>query len=65
MPINLEINAITGTSPYDIYICDTSLSNCIYISTITTLDLTPGPYPFPIPLIYQNTTNLVLKIVDD
>lgn len=62
MPVNLDISSITGTSPYDIYVCDTGFTSCIYISTITTGDLT---YTFSVPNFLLNNTNQVLKIVDD
>lgn len=62
MPVNLDITSITGSSPYDIYLCDTGLTSCIYISTITTGDLT---YTFSVPNILLNNNNQTLKIVDN
>lgn len=62
MPVNLDITAITGTSPFDIYLCDTGFTSCVYIDTITTGDLT---YTFPVPSLLINNTNQVLKVVDD
>jgi hypothetical protein len=62
MPVNLDITAISGTSPFDIYLCDTGFTSCVYIDTITTGDLT---YTFSVPSLLINNTNQVLKVVDD
>jgi hypothetical protein len=62
MPVNLDITAISGTSPFDIYLCDTGFTSCVYIDTITTGDLT---YTFSVPNLLINNTNQVLKVVDD
>jgi hypothetical protein len=44
MPIQITINAMTGSSPYDVYLCDSQIINCFYITTITSL-----PYVFDVP----------------
>lgn len=61
MPINIDISAVSGVSPYDIYLCNTGLTSCVYIDTITTGDLT---YTFTVPSLLQNIPNQVLKVVD-
>jgi len=35
MGLEVTINGITGTSPYDLYICQPNGSGCFYISTIS------------------------------
>jgi hypothetical protein len=30
----ITITSLTGTEPYDIYLCNNSYGNCIYINTI-------------------------------
>lgn len=60
MAIQVTINAITGTSPYDVYICQSNGTGCFYISTVTTL-----PYVFDIPEPYNTATSYMLKIVDN
>lgn len=60
MPINVTINAITGQSPYDIYICQPDGTSCFYINTITTL-----PYSFDIPSPYDLGDEYMLKVIDD
>ena len=49
MPTNITINNVTGAQPFDIYVCDSPITTCIYVSTINTVDI---PYSFDIPLIY-------------
>ena len=50
MPTNITINNVTGAQPFDIYVCDSPITTCIYVSTINTVDI---PYSFDIPLIYS------------
>lgn len=63
MPSQITINAITGTSPYNITLCDTDpvSPTCVWIAQITDLDL---PYTFSPPLSLQYVTNFLIKIVD-
>jgi hypothetical protein len=60
MPAKIIINNITGATPFDIYICDNPITNCIYINTISTL-----PYEFNIPSIMENQDDYNLKVIDD
>jgi hypothetical protein len=62
MPNYITIDSITGQSPYNVYLCDVSFANCIYINTITDLDI---PYTFEAPPLYDNTTNIVIRSVDN
>jgi hypothetical protein len=62
MPIDITINDITGQTPYDIYICDTGSTTCIYVSTINVGDL---PYDFTVPQFFTNLDRFNLKIIDD
>jgi hypothetical protein len=59
MAIQVTINSLTGTSPYDVYVCDSVLTNCVYIATI---NLTPYVFDVPAPLDAQ--TELCVKVVD-
>ena len=61
MPTYVEISSVTGTSPYNIYICDTDLVSCTWISTITSGEL---PYSFELPFIYLNYPDFAVKVVD-
>jgi hypothetical protein len=62
MPIDITINDISGQTPYDVYICDTGSTYCVYVSTINYVDL---PYTFQVPIVYQNETNFNIRVVDD
>jgi len=61
MPNYITIDSITGQSPYNIYLCDVSFANCIYMNTITDLDI---PYTFEAPPLYDNTSSIVIRSVD-
>jgi hypothetical protein len=62
MPIDITINNISGSTPFDVYVCDTGYTSCIYVSTIVSGDL---PYTFEIPPVYSSLTDFIVKIVDD
>lgn len=62
MPIDITIDNITGSTPFDIYVCDTGMTSCVYVSTINSGDL---PYTFEVPIIYANSTELNLRVIDD
>ena len=59
MAIQVTIESLTGTSPYDVYICDDSLSGCVYISTISS-----APYIFDVPAPLDVQTELCVKVID-
>ncbi len=60
MSINVNISSIVGTSPFDIYICQTGGTGCFYINTIETTS-----YSFDIPQPYDTNTSYMLKIIDN
>jgi hypothetical protein len=61
MAIQVTINSITsGTSPYNVWVCDTCFGTCQYIDTITTL-----PYNFSLPSVYETYSSYVIKIIDN
>jgi hypothetical protein len=62
MPTDITINNISGFTPFDVYVCDTGYTTCIYVSTITSGDL---PYTFEIPPVYNTLTNFVVRVIDD
>ena len=61
MAVQVTVNNITGSTPYQVYVCDSTLSSCIYISQIQSIDL---PYNFIIPQPFENLINYSIKIVD-
>lgn len=59
MAVQVTINGITGTTPFDIYICQNNGTGCFYISTINST-----PYVFDIPEPYNTSSTYMLKVVD-
>jgi len=60
MSLIVNITNITGSSPYDIYICQSGGTGCFYITTITSV-----PYSFVIPEPYDMSDSYMLKIIDN
>ena len=60
MPKVVTINDITGSSPYNIYLCDNPETVCVYVDTISTL-----PYTFNIPTLLESQNDYTLKVEDD
>ena len=61
MPLEVTISTIAGTSPYNVYICDSPVTNCFYMTTINDGDL---PYTFTIPEVLSTMSEYTLKITD-
>jgi hypothetical protein len=59
MAVQVTIDSIIGTAPFDVYICQSNGSGCFYITTITTT-----PYVFDIPSPYDTSSSYMLKLVD-
>jgi hypothetical protein len=59
MDIEVNINSITGQSPYDVYLCQTGGTDCFYMTRISNV-----PYSFKIPTPYNNSYSYMLKIID-
>jgi hypothetical protein len=58
--ISVNILGITGQSPYDIYVCQSSINDCIYINTIS-----GTTYSFELPKPFDNNVQYILKVVDN
>ncbi len=58
--IQVTIDAITGQTPYDIYVCDSNELNCFWITTTSTI-----PYTFIIPPPYDVMETFCIKAIDD
>lgn len=59
MSVTVSITAITGQSPYDIYLCQSGGTSCFYMYTTSTI-----PYSFVIPSPYDQSSSYMLKIID-
>jgi hypothetical protein len=62
MPVQVTLNSLTGTSPFDVYICQFNLTGCFYIDTITSSNI---PYVFDIPAPYDTAESYCVKVVDN
>lgn len=60
MAQEIQINNITGNTPFNIYLCDGLLSGCTYIVTINTF-----PYILEIPAPYSGYTDYCIKVIDN
>ena len=61
MPNYVQINTISGTPPYTIFVCDQTFTYCFPVVgpiTITT------PYTFMVPSPLTNVTDLIVQIYD-
>jgi hypothetical protein len=61
MSNSIQINSISGNPPYDIYVCDQTISYCYLVTGST---LIPTPYLFDVPSPLDSTTPIILKLVD-
>ena len=61
MSCNIQINSISGTSPFNIYMCDVGLYQCIFLQTETS-----PTYPIELnpPTTLIGTTSFIIKIID-
>ena len=57
----ITINYIVGLEPFNIYLCDNTFNNCMYIDTLTYADI---PYNFLVPSIYLSMTEVGVKAID-
>jgi hypothetical protein len=60
MPKIITINDITGSTPFNVFLCDNPVTVCVYVDTISTL-----PYSFQIPTILENQDDFNLKVEDN
>lgn len=62
MPTQITISGITGSSPFNVYTCDTGYATCIWISTITSGNI---PYVFDLPFIQEGMPSIGIRVVDN
>lgn len=69
----IEITGTTGTGPYDIYLCDITLTYCFLISGSTSIPPTvtfelpsslTNPYPPPATISFEGASSVIIKLVD-
>jgi len=61
MPNYVQINSISGASPYTIYVCDQTFTSCFLVESNISITT---PYTFMVPPPLTNVTDIILKIVD-
>ena len=59
MAVQVTINSITGSSPFNIFICQSNGSGCFYVSTISSF-----PYIFEVPPPYNTSGSYIVKAID-
>ncbi len=59
MPVQVTISSLTGNSPYDLYVCDTTLTACTFVVTFAY-----PSYVFNLPAPYDEDSEFCLKIID-
>ena len=62
MPTNILINNISGSTPFNVYLCDQSNVTCIYIDSVSSSSL---PYTFQVPSILENQNIYNIKVIDN
>ncbi len=60
MPTQITVENLTGQPNFDIWLCNTALTTCVYINTVT-----GSPYSFDVLPIFSGQTSLSVKVVDD
>lgn len=61
MPTTITVSNITGSTPFDIYLCITGGTPCYFISRIDSGDL---PYSFSVPTPIQDLPGYDLRVTD-
>jgi hypothetical protein len=62
MPTQITISTLTGAQPFDVYSCDDTYNNCIYIATITSGQV---PYSFDLPFIQEGMSSVGIRVIDN
>jgi hypothetical protein len=61
MPTTITVSDITGSTPFDVYLCLSGGSPCYYITSVDSGDL---PYDFTVPSPIEKFTYYCMKVVD-
>lgn len=59
MPNIVTITSLSGTPPFDIYVCDQTISYCYFVQSLII-----GPYSFDVPSPLESANPIVVKIID-
>jgi len=58
MSVIIDITGLTGTSPFNVYVCDSGFTSCFYVTSL----LAPGQFMVPAP--YDNLSSFGVRIID-
>ena len=58
----IQITSVTGTSPYNVYVCDVFGTNCNLVGTISSS--VPPTVAFSIPTIFDYAPAVMVKVID-
>jgi hypothetical protein len=58
--VSVNIFGITGQSPFDVYICQPTINDCIFINTISGTTLS-----FDLPKPIDNNIQYIVKVIDN
>ena len=61
MPNQIQITSITGTSPYDVYVCDYTNTFCFLVTGATVM---PPYVTFDVPPPLANVSPIIVKLID-
>jgi hypothetical protein len=61
MSARLYITSVSGTSPFDFYVCGLDLNNCQFIGSASTANPT---VIFTLPEIFSGASSIILKMID-
>lgn len=59
MPNIIQINSLIGASPFNIYVCDDTITYCYFVSGVTSV-----PFIFDVPPPLDQSTPIILKVID-
>ena len=62
MATSIQITSVTGTSPYNVYVCDIFGTNCNLVGTI--VGTVPPVYSFSIPAMFNYAQVVIVKVID-
>jgi hypothetical protein len=57
----ITINSITGSQPYDVWICDDNYNGCVYIQRVGNIDI---PFTFIVPTPFSSLIEVGIKVYD-
>lgn len=59
--LQIEITGATGTGPYDVYVCDTTLTYCELIGSGVTI---PPNFIYDLTYPLDNVNSIIIKLID-